>query len=76
MGAEPADHIGARKKIKATTREPNGAAFMLRCSELGLVQDDVLASYTMGMVYDMLTERSNDHVDYPQLASQTDFDRF
>lgn len=49
---------------------------MLRCSELGLVQDDVLASYTMGMVYDMLTERSNDHVDYPELASQTDFDRF
>lgn len=76
MGAEPEDHIRTRKKIKATTREPNGAAFMLRCSELGLVQDDVLTSYTMGMVYDMLTEKANDHEKYPVLATQEDFDRF
>lgn len=49
---------------------------MLRCAELGLVQDEVLESYTMGMVYDMLTERSNDNVKYPLLATQTEFDRF
>lgn len=49
---------------------------MLRCSELGLVLDDVLASYTMGMVYDMLTERGNDNVKYPELATQQDMDRF
>lgn len=49
---------------------------MLRCSELGLVQDDVLASYTMGMVYDMLTEKANDHEKYPVLSTQEDYDRF
>lgn len=76
MGVESAYHIRAGKKIRATTREPNGAAFMLRCSELGLVSDDILASFTMGMVYDMLTEKSNDYEKYPVLATQDDFDNF
>lgn len=76
MGPESEDHIRARKKIKATTREPTGAAFMLRCAELGLVSDDVLQSYTMGMVYDMLTEKANDHEKYPVIATQEDFDKF
>lgn len=49
---------------------------MLRCSELGLVQDDVLMSYSMGMVYDMLVEKGNDHEKYPVLATQEDFDKF
>jgi hypothetical protein len=76
VGAESAHHIRPGKKIKATTREPNGAAFMLRCSELGLVADDVLASYTMGMVYDMLTEKNNDYEKYPLQATQEEFDKF
>lgn len=76
MRTESADHICSRKKIKATTREPNGAAFMLRCSELGLVSDEVLASYTMGMVHDMLIEKANDREKYPVLATQDDFDNF
>lgn len=76
MGAEQSDHIRSQKKIKATTREPNGAAFLLRCAELGLVADKVLASYTMGMVYDMLTEKANDYEKYPVLATQEDFDNF
>lgn len=76
MGAESENHIRARKKIKATTREPTGAAFMLRCAELGLVSDEVLQSYTMGMVYDMLTEKANDHEKYPVIATQEDFDKF
>lgn len=49
---------------------------MLRCSELGLVLDEVLSSYTMGMVYDLLTEKENDNVKYPVLATQEDFDAF
>lgn len=49
---------------------------MLRCSELGLVLDETLESYTMGMVYDMLIERGNDNVKYPVLATQEDMDRF
>lgn len=49
---------------------------MLRCSELGLVSDEVLSSYTMGMVYDMLTEKANDHEKYPVLGTQEDYDNF
>lgn len=76
MGTESEDHIHPGKKIKATTREPTGAAFLLRCAELGLVSDEILGSYTMGMVYDMLTEKANDHEKYPVLATQEDFDSF
>lgn len=76
MGPQQQDHLRPRKKIRATTREPNGASFMLRCAELGLVSDGVLASYTMGMVYDMLTEQTNDRHKYPYLATQEDFDNF
>lgn len=49
---------------------------MLRCSELGLVADDVLASYSMGMVYDMLIEKANDRENYPVLGTQEDYDKF
>ncbi len=76
MGTEHPNNVSTWKKIKATTREPSGAAFMLRCSELGLVLDETLESYTMGMVYDMLIERGNDNVKYPVLATQEDMDRF
>lgn len=36
---------------------------MLRCAELGLTISD-LDDLTIGMVYDMLTERANDHEKY------------
>lgn len=36
---------------------------MLRCAELGLTMSD-LDDLTIGMVYDMLTERTNDHEKY------------
>ena len=48
---------------------------MLRCAELGLTMDD-LDSMTMGMVYDLLIERANDHEQYSYRATQEDFDRF
>ena len=48
---------------------------MLRCAQLGL-SDDALAGMTMGMVYDLLTEQSNDREKYPYLATQEDFDNF
>lgn len=76
MAGKPADHIDPGKKIKATTREPTGAAFMLRCAELGLVSDDVLQSFTMGMVNDMLIEKANDREKYPELATQEHYDSF
>ncbi len=48
---------------------------MLRCAELGLSRED-LEDMTIGMVYDMLIERANDHEKYPRLAAQEDFDQF
>ena len=48
---------------------------MLRCAQLGL-SDEALTGMTMGMVYDMLIERANDHEQYSYRATQEDFDRF
>ena len=48
---------------------------MLRCAELGL-SDEALESMTMGMVYDMLTEKSNDSHQYPYKATQDDIRSF
>lgn len=36
---------------------------MLRCAELGLHTED-LDQMTVGMVYDMITEKANDHETY------------
>lgn len=36
---------------------------MLRCAELNLSTED-LDEMTMGMVYDMVTEKANDHEKY------------
>lgn len=50
--------------------------FLLRCAQLGLHQAD-LDELTLGMVYDMMAEQSNDGCDeWVQLATQEDFDKF
>lgn len=51
------------------------ALFLLRCTELGISMQD-LDLLTIGMVFDMATEKANDSCDYPALAAQEDFDRF
>ena len=61
--------------MKSSTREPNGAIFMLRCAQLGL-SDEALGCMSMGMVMDMLIEQGNDHEKYPTRATQEDFDNF
>jgi hypothetical protein len=48
---------------------------MLRCAELGL-SDEALSTMTMGMVYDLLTEKANDHEKYPYKATQDDIYAF
>lgn len=63
MGRKPEDNIKTKKKLAPRDREPNGAIFMLRCAELGLSVED-LDDMTMGMVYDMVTEKANDHEKY------------
>lgn len=56
-------------------RESNGAVFMLRCADLGL-PDKALSEMSIGMIYDLLIERSNDGEDYPVQATQEDINRF
>lgn len=41
---------------------------MLRCAQLGLSTED-LDDMTMGMVYDMVTEKANDQETYPIKAT-------
>ena len=63
MGNEPSNNIYGKKKVAPRDRDPNGAIFMLRCAELNL-SDQTLDTMSMGMVYDMITEKANDHEHY------------
>ena len=56
-------------------RPHTGAMFMLRCAELGLTASD-LDDMTIGMVTDMLIEKSNDTETYPYKATQEDINDF
>lgn len=67
--------LKTNKKIRQTVREANGAIFMLRCAELGL-SDDALNTMSMGMVFDILDEKANDHHKYPYKATQDDIYAF
>ena len=51
------------------------ALFVLRAVQAGLSIDD-LDSLEYGVVLDIITEASNDNVEYRQLATQEDFDKF
>lgn len=48
---------------------------MLRCCELGIHGDD-LDDYSIGMIYDLCTEKANDAEKYPYKATQEDIDAF
>jgi hypothetical protein len=61
--------------MRPTIREFNGATFMLRCCQLGL-SDEALRGMTMGMVFDLYTEKANDNEEYPAKATQDDIKRF
>ena len=67
MGAQHPNDFDGKKKVAPRDREPNGAIFMLRCAELHLTKED-LDDMTVGMVYDMMTEKSNDQVKYDKKA--------
>lgn len=51
------------------------ALFMLRCLQVGLSLDD-LDKLEIGMVNEMFVEMANDHAEYAELPSQSDFDNF
>lgn len=48
---------------------------MLRCAQLGL-SDEALYNMTVGMVFDMFTEKANDREEYPIKATQEDIYAF
>lgn len=47
----------------------------LRCIQMGLSISDI-DELDMGFIYDMFAENSNDSLEYPDLATQEDFDKF
>lgn len=48
--------------------------FLLRTLKAGLHIED-LKELSIGTVYDIFTESSNDNYDYPYIATQDDIDR-
>ena len=67
MGDKYKTDINGKKKVAPRDREPNSAIFMLRCAELHLSKED-LDDLTVGMVFDMMTEKANDHEKYDKKA--------
>ena len=51
------------------------ALFMLRCLQVGLSLDD-LDKIEIGLVNDMFVEMANDHAEWDEKPTQTDFDNF
>lgn len=49
--------------------------FMLRAVQMGVTVRD-LDLMPIGLVLDMFTEAQNDGYKYPNMATQSDFDRF
>ncbi len=50
------------------------ALLVLRAKQIGLTIQE-LSLMTLGFLYEMLAEQSNDQYDYPLIASQEDFDK-
>lgn len=65
----------SKKKVKATEREFTSALFLLRCVELGLSMAD-LDHLDIGMILEMFAEKSNDSIEYAELADAEDVARF
>lgn len=65
----------AKKKQPRSSREMTTPLYLLRCCDIGVQLAD-LDLLTIGLVYDMWTERGNDSVQYARTATQEDFDQF
>lgn len=65
----------AKKKQPRSSREMTTPLYLLRCCDIGVQLAD-LDLLTIGLVYDMWTERGNDSVQYARTATQEDFDKF
>lgn len=61
--------------MRDTERPFTTALFLLRCKEIGLTMAD-LDELTMGMVFDIFAEKSNDSWEWDEIATQEDIDAF
>ena len=59
--------------MRESERELSTALFLLRVTQLGIPIRD-LDLLTIGMVTDMFTESANDDYEWPDKATQDDFD--
>ena len=73
MVFESEGDINPKKKVRKTERDFNSAILDLRISQLGVTDPD---DYTIGMIFDMLTEQANDQEEYAIVATQEDIDAF
>lgn len=75
MGRFNADP-GERKKIsRAVDRDTSTALILLRALQLGLNLYD-LELITLGMLYDIMTEKANDSAEYDEIATAEDIANF
>lgn len=74
MGGKYVYTVRAGKK-HVSDREMNASLLILRSLEAGLSVAD-LEYLSVGMVYDIMTEKSYDDNGYIRHATQKDFDRF
>ena len=64
-----------KKKSRAVDRPITTALVMLRALRLGISLRD-MELVTIGMINEMYAEAANDTLDWPELATQEDMDRF
>lgn len=61
--------------MRDTERPFTTALFLLRCKEIGLTMAD-LDELTVGMIFDIFAEKSNDSLEWDEIATQEDIDAF
>ena len=75
MGGKHGGPGRSKKKARAVDRPITTALLMLRAVKLGISIRD-MELVTIGMINEMYAEAANDTLDWPELATQEDMDRF
>ena len=75
MGGKHGGPGRGKKKARAVDRPITTALLMLRALKLGISLRD-MELVTIGMINEMYAEEANDSLDWPELATQEDMDRF
>ena len=61
--------------MRPSARPESTALLLLRCTQIGLSMSD-LDELTLGMVYDIFTERANDEYEWGELPTAEDIANF